>query len=140
MYNYKIKYIPDLDANLVDNVQRPPQERIDQLNSENQWFIKLEQSILQNGIHNPICITAQQGHLSVRYGGSRLMIAQKHNLTIPAIVADYDNHFPHAEEAGREDPATFIRSKYKNQPSKIYFKPHGINISGCAEIHLENNK
>jgi hypothetical protein len=136
---YKVKYVPDLDPHSLVNIQEPPQERIDQLNTESLWFERLEASVLKDGIKNPICITAKGGELNIRYGGSRLMMAQRHSIRLPAIVADYDDHFPDAECAG-DDPTAFVRSKYQDQPKKIFFKPHGINISGCKEIHLEEKE
>lgn len=135
--DYKIRYVQEIDANIIPNVQEPPQDRIDSMNSENNWFEKLEESIVNHGLRNPICLTAKDGILDIRYGGSRLMISQKHNLKVHAIVADFDDRFPDAETADPNDPVTFVRSKFVDQPKKVIFKPHGINISGCMDVHLK---
>lgn len=126
---YKIKYAI-IEANIIENTIQPAQERIDKMKN---WFEKLEESILKEGIKNPVVINAKKDGIKSCYGGSRIMIAQKHGLKIPAIIADFDNIFPDAEVLTQP---THIIKKFFTPPAKIRQKPHGISISGCKDIHI----
>lgn len=87
------------------------------INEQTGFFNKLEESILKDGFRNPILVNAgwcplihdrgknprlplemQDDHSKIlscnHNGGSRLYIAQKHNLKIPCIVVDYVDRFP----------------------------------------------
>ena len=95
---YQIKYIEQMDPHGIENIIKPIQEKIDRMNDENEWFYKLEKSILKEGIRNPLVIDARlsphgERRLKCRYGGSRLMIAQKYNIKIQGIIIDHDNLF-----------------------------------------------
>lgn len=100
-------------------------------------YEKLEKSILQEGIRNPVVITCglpkrrtiknlppemlEQPEsnlllLEGTTGGSRLHVAQKHNLTIPCIVTDWTGRFKGSTEIITEDQA---RSYYKDSPTTI---------------------
>jgi len=130
---YTIKYIEKIDPHLIKNEICPSEDRIKLLNSENNFFIKLEKSILKEGIRNPIIIEATKEKISSVYGGSRLMIAQKYNIPISCIVADFDNIFPNSLILKSIDD---ILKYFKDKPKKIFLKPHGIRASGCADVHL----
>ena len=130
---YVVKYAI-LPSNQIENDLRPNDDRINLLNETQEFFIKLEGSIIREGFRNPIVVTATRKKISNRYGGSRLMIAQKHYLEIPCIIADFDNVFPDAKVLNGIDQ---IRSYFIDQPRKIIFKPYGINMSGCEHIHLK---
>lgn len=133
MKSYVIKY-DVVQSWRITNTVKPSDLRVDILNGQSGFFIKLEQSILKNGFRNPIVITASRRRIVTRYGGSRLMIAQKHNLDIPCIIADFDEIFP---EGIRLKTIDDIRRYYTDQPRKILLKEYGINMSGCEHVHLK---
>ncbi len=135
---YIVKYSV-ISSRRIKNPIQPDEKRIEKLNEENGFFEKLEASMLKDGIRNPIVVNAYIENDEVifenRYGGSRLMLAQKHNLDIPCIIADFDNIFPEAELLSDGNK---IKAKFKDTPRKVLYKPHGINISGCLDYHLED--
>ncbi len=133
---YVVKYAV-LPSNQIENSLRPSDERINWLNEREGFFIKLEGSIVREGFRNPIVVTATSKQICNRYGGSRLMIAQRHHLDIPCIIADYDNIFP---EAMVLNGVKEIRAYFLDQPNKILFKPYGINMSGCEHVHLKDEE
>ncbi len=132
--NYAVKYLV-LDPNDIKNPMGPSDHQIRYMNEENGYFIKLEESILREGFRNPINVWVKDnGDLtSWYYGGSRLMIAKKHNLSIPCIVSDPINKFPDAKIL---NDAEEIRSMFKDRPITVIFEEKGMNISGCAPVHL----
>lgn len=132
---YKIRYAV-LPSRIITNAIKPDKNRIEKMENECQFFSKLEASVLKEGFRNPICINAQKRQLTNRYGGSRLMIAQKHNLDIPCIIADYDDIFPNEKEIRLVD----VRSYFKDPPRALYSKPEGINMSGCEHVHLKEDE
>ena len=124
-----------LPSNDIENDLQPGDDRINWMNETNGFFVKLEGSIIREGFRNPIVVTATRKKVTNRYGGSRLMIAQRHYLDIPCIIADYDNIFPDAKELKSIEE---IREYFMDQPRKILFKSYGINMSGCEHVHLED--
>ncbi|KKK71484.1 hypothetical protein LCGC14_2913440 [marine sediment metagenome] len=132
--SYVVKY-DILPSKMINNVLEPDQARIDQLEKLQKFFTKLEISILGEGIRNPIVITAlSKDDITTRYGGSRLMIAQKHNMDIPCIIADFDNVFPEAKIIKEEE----IPSYYENPPTHFQLRAAKLYIHGCETIHLKN--
>jgi hypothetical protein len=110
---------------------KPPMNWYRKLEQENQFYTKLEASILEQGFRNPIfCNAIQEGTFS-RYGTSRLWIAKKHNLDIPCVIADYTGEWEHLELLTTEDQ---IREKFKEQP-EIFWEPE-FRIDSCAHSHL----
>ena len=135
--NYVVKY-GVLPSKMINNTLEPDQARIKQLEDLQKFFTKLEVSILGEGFRNPIVITAlSKEDITPRYGGSRLMIAQRHNLDIPCVIADFDNVFPSLEVLS--DIAKIYKC-FKDRPKKIFLKPHGINMSGCQHVHLKEDE
>ena len=133
---YKVKYDPAVDSTLIRNIIEASAPRFESLGD---WLPRLEESILREGFRNPVVLTAKRidrGGITPRYGGSRIHVAQKYGLVIPAIIADFDNIFPTAEIIGQDIKK--IRAYFKDQPKHIHFKPIGINISGCADVHMED--
>ena len=101
-------------------------------------YDKLEQSMLQEGCRNPVVITAGQPRkrklhllppemleadpaslliLEGTTGGSRLHVAQKHNLTIPCIVNDWHDRFTDCPEITSAQDAN---KYYKDTPKRLY--------------------
>lgn len=113
----------------------------DELNRICGHYAKLEASILAEGIRNPVVVTCglpkrrTTKHLPPEMlaqpesyllllegttGGSRLHIAQKHNMTIPCIVNDWTGRFNDKIEIVSEQQA---RSYYRDQPQQIVVDP-----------------
>lgn len=110
----------------------------------NPFYKKLEQNVLAEGFRNPILISAgfanegKRGSypkewkndetkvlVCLRNGGSRLWVAQKHNLDIPCIVADYKNIFPDNKPL---ESIEEIYKYYTDKPSDIKLTPFGIKV------------
>lgn len=127
-----------LPSRSINNTLEPDQARIKQLNDTDKFFTKLEVSILGEGFRNPIVINAcSKDDITPRYGGSRLMIAQKHNLDIPCIIADFDNVFPNSKILNN---IAAVYKCFKDRPKKIIPKPYGLNVSGCQHVHLKEDE
>lgn len=111
-----------------------PTNYIEKLNQKNGFFIKLEQSILESGIKNPIlCYATDKGTLC-RYGTSRLWVAKKHKLNLPVIIADYIDRWTDLEILETEDD---VRSKFVDQP-EILELGEPLRIDACPHIHLSD--
>lgn len=132
--NYVVKYLV-LDPNIIKNPMGPSNHQIQFDNEKNGYFIKLEESILREGVRNPINVWVEDnGDLtSWYYGGSRLMIAKKYNLFISCIVSDPISKFPNAKILNNAEE---IRSMFKDRPITVIFEEKGMNISGCDPVHL----
>jgi len=103
-------------------------------------YQKLEESILKEGMRNPVVVTCGLPvRRDVKYlppemrsadpkslllleslqGGSRLWIAQKHNIPVPCIVNDWTGRFTHSPLTSVEEVMTL----YKDKPSTVRFDP-----------------
>lgn len=124
------------------------QRLIKTLNEDRGFYINLEASILKDGFRNPILVNAgwcpvvrdrgqntrlpldmQEDHSKIlscpQNGGSRLYIAQKNDLEIPCIIADYVDRFPDFEILEtRED----IIEQYMDKPKKIMMLKESFRI------------
>jgi hypothetical protein len=124
-------------------------------------YQRLEKSILEEGMRNPIVITCgypkrrQRRHLPPELrdnvesellllegttGGSRLYIAQKYNLTINCIVNDWTGRYQHSPRITTETDA---RQYYTDQPDQIIIDPYrGVYTEGFdnqrRSYHLGN--
>lgn len=132
---YTVKYAI-LPSNSIENKMCPTEDMIKEQNEENEFFIQLEKSILEGGIVNPVGIVAKENEVYITYGGSRLMIAQKHNMDIPCIIADFDNVFPKAKVITEEEVASY----FKNPPTHFQLRTVKLYIHGCEDIHLKKEK
>ena len=104
-------------------------------------YKKLEESILAEGIRNPLIITCgypvrrQVRHLPPELltkplyqllllegttGGSRLWVAQKHNIPVPCIINDFSNQYP---GVNRIYTATQASSLFKDKPNRLIIDP-----------------
>ena len=102
-------------------------------------YQKLEKSILEEGVRNPVIITcgyprkrrienlppemhtlppSQLLLLETTMGGSRLHVCQKYNMQIACIVNDWTGRFDHEPEITNEAEA---RMCYLDQPRSIMF-------------------
>lgn len=130
--NYKVVYAI-IDPFLINNKIKPNKTHIEKEENIRQFYSKLEKSILTYGFKNPINVWSLPEGIETRYGGSRLYIAQKHNLKIPCIISDHCNRFPNEEILYNIDQ---IYEKFFDLPKAIYFSNKGINMSGCEHSHL----
>jgi hypothetical protein len=107
-------------------------------------YTKLEHSIATEGIRNPVVITCGYPKrrplscvppemlaldesklllLEGTTGGSRLYVAQKHNMTIPCLVNDWTGRFDDCPEIVQSDDA---RQYYQDQPESITIDTNGM--------------
>ena len=108
------------------------------------FYANLEKSILEQGIRNPILVTA--GYIQPRKakmlpphlrndpckilfchsnGGSRLYFAKKYNLDIPCIVSDFIGRFDDCPQICNEQD---LMSYYTDIPQGIRYYEYGITI------------
>lgn len=136
------------DPNVKDRIKKTEELQEYLSNKVRGFYQKLERSILCEGFRNPVLITAGEPlryrHLIKQFenllgsnkrewliaeylaGGSRIYIAQKHNLNIPCIVKD---------QVGRFSDCPLIRTErqmlsyFKDRPAKINFNlSYGGNV------------
>jgi len=117
---------------------KPPMDWIRKQEDRHQFYSKLEESILKEGIRNPIfCNSISEGTFS-RVGTSRLWIAKKHKIHVPVIIADYVDRWTDLEELKTEQD---IRAKFQDQPYKIDLtnptKVGHVWIGGLPHHHLD---
>ena len=105
------------------------------LEYQNNFYTKLEESVLKEGIRNPVfCQSIEEGTFC-RYGASRLWMAQKNGLKIPCIIADYVNRWDELPELKTKNA---VLAKYKDAPSTIVLTADEIRIEGCSQHHLNS--
>lgn len=98
------------------------------------FYSKLETSIDEEGIRNPIfCQSIQEGTFG-KYGLSRLWIAKRKRIEIPCIIADYVDRWTHLEELFTKDD---ILGKYIDKPTIIELEETYMKIAGCEQMHLD---
>lgn len=104
-----------------------------QLQQKNQFYTRLEDSIESEGVRNPIfCYSIKEGTFC-RYGTTRLWIAQKRNIQLPCIIADYVDRWTGLEELFTEED---ILDKYPDKPGLIQLDWASMRIDKCPHIHL----
>ena len=100
---YDIRYKLDVDAELVSNkivhnpnyggkacsvpgtCLIPVRERA----MKPKFYIALEEHVSKNGFRNPILLYNTPEGLLLYFGGSRLRVAKRLGITVPAIIVDY---------------------------------------------------
>lgn len=119
-------------------------------------YSKLEESILKEGMRNPLVITC--GYPLIRRvrnlpnemrsakpedllllegydGGSRLWVAQKHNIPIPCIINDRTGRFANCEELKTKEQ---ILAKYQDKPQFFSLSSSGVSCTKIQHAHLDN--
>lgn len=148
MYTVRFTYIQARDiANLLEQSE-PAMRRIE---GNSSFYSRLERSIMQEGFRNPILVSAgfcppnlkcrlptsmEQNDTVLacyRLGGSRLFMAQKHDLRIPCIVSDFIGRFADCELLTTSDD---IASKFKDKPAWITFQPDGVYMDMLDHYHM----
>lgn len=126
------------------------QKYIELFNKEIGFYDKLEKSILQEGFRNPILVTSnnrptfrlvkeippnETGTLFCELlGGSRLMIAKKHQIPIPCIISDFLKKY--------QTPILTIDEIlyfFKDKPQKIVLTTQGVRCGPSKHMHLTPN-
>lgn len=158
---YKVKFL-ELDSGLIYNKLEPSSEQISRTEKERPgFFSKLEESILKEGIRNPISISClkykkdsifqwaskeikfpktdnyiKDGVLLIcrLHGGSRLWTAQKYNLKIPCLVADFADYFTEEPLTTKEE----LFSCFQDRPKDIQLREFGIFIESLPHYHLRS--
>jgi len=118
------------------------------------FFTNLEKSILKEGFRNPILVNAgwcpvirdrgknlrlplemQDDHTKILTcninGGSRLWVAQNHNLEIPCIISDYVDRFPEFPILETKED---ILSYYTDKPQKIMIRKDHFRIRLLPQV------
>ena len=132
------------------------QKYIDTLNRKNGFYDKLEQSILNDGVRNPILVSAgwcperkipelppkmKEDRFKILMchssGGSRLWVAQKHDMDIPCIITDFVGMFSEGKILKTEQD---IFNCYTDKPTKVKMGGHGVSINNLPQTHMEENK
>ena len=101
------------------------------LEQESGFYTNLEKSILEEGVRNPIFCNAYKEGTFCRYGTSRLWIAQKHNLKLPMVVADYAGTWDDLEELKSK---AGILKKYKDKPEIVEIGKEEMRIDQCPPL------
>jgi hypothetical protein len=130
------------------------QRYIERFDQEVGFYSKLEKSIVEEGIRNPILVTTgfprwrQIDEISPEYrqslpqkqwvlceflGGSRLYIAQKNNWLVPVIVSDWTNQFTHAQQIFTVDE---LKDCFVDPPEWVYFTKRGVRTTPPPHVHL----
>lgn len=105
------------------------------------FYKQLEESILKEGVRNPICVVTGKldgwqwdqlpeeaklhGVWCPQWGGSRLFIAQKHDMMIPCLISDFEKKFTHLEHIVNGNR---IRELIDVPIKKIIFSKRGMII------------
>ena len=140
------------DSNQLHRRIQAGQRLVGLMNAKLNFFNRLEESILVHGIANPIILTSgypkfltldeippmlrvvpEQMLVCEVSGGARLLIAQKHNLEVPAIVMDYVGMFDSAKELQSEAD---IRECFQHKPANISKTNRGLRTSPLPQTHL----
>jgi len=119
---------------------KPPVEWVRKLERRNEFYSKLEASILEEGIRNPLfCNSIEQGTFC-RVGTSRLWLAKKHKLDVKCIIADYVDRWTDLELLETEEE---IRSKFQDQPHIVDLETENkighVWIGGLPHYHLDES-
>jgi len=170
---YDLRYAV-LDSNLIFNVCGPlsagpigwdepnikkrevaAQKYISIMNRKQGFYTKLEKSILQEGVRNPILVkcgwcperTLRRLPISMQKninnilvcdsnGGSRLWVAQKHDLKISCLISDFVGRFSNEQLVEKTSNAAL--KFFKDKPEKLVINDHGIGIYDLPQVHLED--
>jgi len=99
-----------------------------------QFYTRLEESVKREGFRNPVMCYEKPGERTFPYGGSRVYMAHKLQIPVPAIVSDWTGAFQHFELITTLDQAL---AKFRDPPTVLEFHPtHGCQFWGCAQVQL----
>lgn len=99
-----------------------------------QFYTRLEESVKREGFRNPVMCYEKPGERTFPYGGSRVYMAHKLQVPVPAIISDWTGAFKHFELITTLDQAL---AKFLDPPTVLEFHPtHGCQFWGCAQVQL----
>ena len=99
-----------------------------------QFYTRLEESVKREGFRNPVMCYEKRGERTFPYGGSRVYMAWKLQIPVPALVSDWTGAFKHFEQILTLDQAL---SKFLDKPTVLEFHPvQGCQFWGCAQVQL----
>ena len=147
---------PGWDEDSIKSREVVALRKINGLNKQSNFYNNLEKSILKEGFKNPIIVNAgwcpkirdrghndrlpldmQEDHSKIlscnTNGGSRLWVAQNHDLDIPCIIVDYIDRFPEFPILETKDD---ILSCYKDQPEKIIIHKDVFRIRNLPQRNV----
>lgn len=94
------------------------------------FFEQLEKNVAKDGFRNPIILYNVTEHgLLLSFGGSRLRVAKKLDIPIPAIVVDYTHDYYDLPEVTLDNFAEF----FTDVPLHFEFTEHGIDTHYSLE-------
>ena len=100
-----------------------------------QFYSRLEESVLKEGFRNPVMVYEKPDERTFPYGGTRVWMAQKLKMPVPAIVSDWTGAFKDWELIITVNQAL---SKFKDLPTVLEFHPKmGCQFWGCKQTQLE---
>jgi len=100
-----------------------------------QFYTRLEESILREGFRNPVMVYEKHDERTFPYGGSRVYMAHKLQIPVPAIVSDWTGEFDDWELITTVNQAL---SKFKDLPTVLEFHPvQGCQFWGCEQVQLD---
>jgi hypothetical protein len=82
---------------------KPDVSWMQKLEAHNKFYSRLEASILEEGVRNPIFANSVSSGTHCRYGISRLWTCSKHGIELPIIIADYVGAWEHFRELKTDD-------------------------------------
>jgi hypothetical protein len=147
-------YLITLPGRDIVNCLSVPDEYRQRKDGRNGFYAKLEASVLAEGFRNPVLVVAGMvppvfdRFLSpewranptdilacVKLGGSRLWVAQQHDLAVPCVVSDFCGRF-----AGQGHPELAtpdaVMATFRDPPRWVTFGPQGIATSQLQHTHL----
>ena len=162
---YKIRYL-ELNSNDIFNFLQPNEKQIEGQNKRNRFFEKLERSILQEGIRNPIvcwalkkdkedkafvyydfwCKTQRfaKHRFPEKYNKDKLIVCRTHGGSRLMIAQKYNMKVPcllldYCEafpEVKVLDNMNDILDKYQDKPEEIFLGNLGLAVIHLPHIHL----
>jgi hypothetical protein len=135
----------------LEKKQKVLEAAIARRNAEDDFYNKLETSVLENGLVNPLLVYA--GNISQKYlprlplvmqqntrsilacihGASRLYYAKKYSLLTPCVIVDWLEVFPAARKIRSESE---FRSLYKTPPEKFALNANGLFYTSLYHTHM----
>jgi hypothetical protein len=96
------------------------------------FFQALEENVARDGFRNPILLYCTGQGLLLSFGGSRLRVARRLGIPVPAIIVDYTRKLPLPDDVTEENYHIF----FTDIPELFEFTDYGID----THYSLERNR
>jgi len=126
--DYVIVYNPKYGTPIGPYGSRPVEPPTEKKKRLRDFYESLEASVLMEGFRNPIFCNSIEKGTFCRYGTSRLWIAKKHKLDIPAVIADFDGRWEHLEKLENEEQ---VLEKFSETPQILEIHDEWMRIDAC---------